>query len=440
MKQALTNTTDRIRIIDIIRGVAVLGIFAMNLPLMAFPHNLSNNYLITNPNQGWGYWIGIISDIIFLDKMRGLFTLFFGVSAVLIIKKLEKQFGELDAITIYFRRLLWLLVFGLVHAYILLWSGEVLFHYAVLGMFLFPFIKASRKVLVAAILTCLAVLILQPIIDYRDMVDLQKEYSSVQNKQQSNEILAIDDKEILEEWKESIADNQPDEEEIEDEVEAKTSYYFDVFDYNKEEVIEEETVEFYLYHFWDYIPYMLLGIILFRIGFFDKNIKQTAQLIIAVCGISIGLMVHTWLYLHYYENYSNPVDSLYYLIFVDLGRLPFVLGYISLIIFLFRLRSLDRMGNWLAATGKMALTNYLTQSIIAAYILYGFGFAQFNQLNRVKIAAIILSVWIFQVIFSSAWIKYFDYGPFEWVWRSLTYWKIQPLLTVKASPQLILKP
>ena len=88
----------------------------------------------------------------------------------------------------------------------------------------------------------------------------------------------------------------------------------------------------------------------------------------------------------------------------------------------------------------MALTNYLMQSIIAAAILYGFGFSQFNKLNRVEIAAIILSVWVFQVIFSSAWMKYIDYGPFEWVWRSLTYWKIQPLFTIMSPPQVVPKP
>jgi uncharacterized protein len=432
MKQVLINTANRIRIIDIIRGIAVLGIFTMNFSVMSFPAGLSENYSITDPNKGWGYWIGVISDILFLDKMRGLFTLLFGVSAVLIIERLGKKFGGLDAVTIYFRRLVWLLAFGLIHAYILLWSGDVLFHYAILGMLLIPFIKASRKVLVAAILTCLVVLIIQPITDYRDTVELQKQYATIKNKQQSNVNLTIDDQEVLEEWGESIADSQPDDEEIEDEVENKTGDYFDVFDYNKKDVVESETTEFYTNGFWDMILYMFLGIMLFRMNFFDVNIKQAVHFIIALCGTGIGLVVNAWLYLHYYENFSYPVGSLYYLIFVDLGRLPLVLGYTSLIIFLFRLKLLDRMGNWLAETGKMALTNYLMQSIIGAFILYGFGFAQFNQLNRVEIAIIILSVWISQIIFSSLWMRYFNYGPFEWAWRSLTYWKIQPLRVLKS--------
>ena len=177
--------------------------------------------------------------------------------------------------------------------------------------------------------------------------------------------------------------------------------------------------------------YMLLGIMLFRMRFFDEKAKQAVHLSIALCGIGVGLVVHTWLYLRYYENFLDPVDSLYYLIFVDLGRLPLVLGYTSLIILLFRLKPLNRLGDWLAATGKMALTNYLMQSIIGAFIFYGFGFAQFNQFNRVEIAITILLVWIFQIIFSSVWMKYFNYGPFEWIWRSLTYWKVQPFWKVQ---------
>ena len=430
MKQPLTNPVNRIHIIDIIRGVAVLGIFTMNLPLMALPGDLYENFSVTDPSHGWGYWIGVISEILFLGKMRGLFTLLFGVSSVLIIEKLNKKIGGFDAAEIYFRRMLWLLFFGLIHAYFLLWWGEVLFQYALLGMLLFPFRKAPYKVLVAGILTCLVVLTIQPIIDYRDVVELQEEYISVEDKQQAGEKLTIDDEEILEEWDESTPDLLSDED-IEEEVEAKTSGYFDVFDYNIEDVIDNQTTETYIWWFWDMFLYMLLGIMLFRMDFFDERVKQSLHLSIAFCGIGVGLIIHTWLYLHYYEDFSNPVDSLYYLIFVDLGRLPLVLGYTSLIILLFRLKSFNRMGSWLAATGKMALTNYLMQSIIGAFIFYGFGFAQFNQFNRVEITVTILSVWVFQIICSVFWMQHFNYGPFEWAWRSLTYWKVQPFRKVQ---------
>jgi uncharacterized protein len=123
----------------------------------------------------------------------------------------------------------------------------------------------------------------------------------------------------------------------------------------------------------------------------------------------------------------DPVNSLYHRIFFDLGRLPFVLGYLSLIILVFRMAIFSRIGDWMQAAGRMALTNYLMQSILAAFLLYGFGLGQFNQLRRLDLVAVIIAVWILQVAYSVFWMKRFHYGPFEWLWRSLTYWQAQPL-------------
>lgn len=441
MKQTLANTANRIHVLDIIRGIAVLGICTMNIPEMALPLDLMEAYSIAGPDSGWSYWIGVISEILFSDKMRGLFTLLFGVSSILIMERLENnKLSRWNAADIYFRRLIWLVVLGMVDAYFFLWSGDVLFQYAILGMFLFPFRKAPRQVLVAAILTCLVILTIQPINYYRDMVELQEEYTSVMDKQQSGEELTWDDEEILEEWEESIADLQPDEEDIADEIEAKTGSYLDVFEYNAEEAVEAQSIWFYTEDFLEMILYMFLGMLLYKIGFFARNVKQAVHLIVAVLGIGVGLVVYSWTTLGLVENFSHPVDAEYYWIFTELGRLPFVLGYTSLIILLFRANFFQRMGAWLAATGKMALTNYLMHSIIGAFLFYGFGLAQFNQFNRVEITITILAIWIFQVIFSSVWMQYCHYGPFEWVWRSLTYWKVQPFWKVQPTEGALMEP
>ena len=75
----------------------------------------------------------------------------------------------------------------------------------------------------------------------------------------------------------------------------------------------------------------------------------------------------------------------------------------------------------------MALTNYLTHSIVCTTLFYGYGFGLFGQINRTGLAAIVLAIWIFQLIVSPIWLKYFRFGPAEWLWRSLTYWRIQPM-------------
>lgn len=427
MQQPLIEQTQRIRIIDIIRGVAVLGIFTMNIPDMAYPEDLSLDFHATDPERGWNYWTGVIFEILFSGKMRGLFTLLFGVSSILIIEKLNWKFDGLAAADIYFRRLLWLLIFGLVNAYIFLWWGDVLFKYALLGMLLFSFTRASYKVLAAAVLTCLAVLTIQPFTEYRETVNLQQKYIDVQNKQHPAQPLTADDQEVVDQWQESLGDMRPDYESIQDELQIKEGHYFEIFKYNASRVFEEQTTIFYKEDLWDMMLYMFLGIMLFRMRFFDERVKQTVHLAIAFSGIGIGLTIHAWLNLGYLENHLDPVNSLYYLIFTDLGRLPFVFGYLSLIIYIFRMEIFKYVGDGMVAVGRMALSNYLIQSIIGAFVLYGFGFAQFNQLSRLDIAKVIVFVWIFQIIISVIWIKLFYYGPFEWLWRSLTYWKAQPL-------------
>ncbi len=428
MQQPLIEQTQRIRMIDIIRGVAVLGILTMNIPDMAYPEDLSLDFHATDPEMGWNYWTGVVFEILFSGKMRGLFTLLFGVSSILIIEKLNWKYDGLAAADIYFRRLLWLLVFGLVNAYVFLWWGDVLFKYALLGMLLFSFTRASYGVLATAVLTCLIVLTIQPFTEYREMVNLQQKYIDLQNKQHHAQALTAYDLEVIDKWQESLDGIVPDRESIENEVQIRGSHYFEIFKFNASRVFEEQTTIFYKEDVWDMMLYMFLGIMLFRMGFFDERVKQTIHLAIAFAGIGIGLTVHAWLNLGFLENHLDPVNSLYYLIFTDLGRLPFVFGYLSLIIYIFRMEIFKYIGNGMVAVGRMALSNYLIQSIIGAFVLNGFGFSQFNQLSRLDIAKVIVFVWIFQIMISVIWIRLFNYGPCEWLWRSLTCWKAQALM------------
>jgi uncharacterized protein len=419
--------TERIQIIDIIRGVAVLGIFFINIMDMAFPEDLVLDFHATDPEMGWNYWIGVLKEILFSDKMRGLFSLLFGVSSVLIVEKLVRNFDATYASKIYFRRLAWLLFFGLVHAYILVWWGEVLFKYALLGTLLFPFRRASYWILASVVAFSLLVLTIQPAIEYQAMVELQQSFNYAQNKQNTGQTLTSDDREAINLWQESLDDMHPEFESIEDEILIKTGGYFELFKYNAGKAWEEQTTIFFTEDIWDIILYMFLGIILFRMNFFEEHKKYTLHLIITLFGIGTGLAVHTWLNLGFYENHLDPVKSSYYLIFFDLGRLPFVLGYTSLIILVFRMKLFHKVGKWIASVGKMALSNYLIHSIIGAFVFYGFGLALFNQLSHLDITMIVISVWVFQIVFSVLWMRSYQYGPFEWIWRSLTYWKVQPL-------------
>lgn len=423
-----TVPTERIRTIDIVRGIAVLGILTINVSDMAYPEDLVLAFDVIDPERGWNFWTGLSLEVLFSGKMRGLFTVLFGVSSVLIIERLSAKMDGLAVAEVYFRRLLWLLVFGLVNAYVFLWWGDVLFKYAMLGMVLFPFRRASFAVLIAAILSCLAVLTIQPFVEYREMVNLEESYLGVEKKRQLGELLTADDQEVVAQWEDRLDEAEADGDAIEAEMEVRTSGYIENFQYNVEDVIEEQTTIFYEEDFWDLILYMFLGIMLFRLGFFDERTKKTVHLVVCLVGIGVGLTMHAWLNIGLQEDRQDVTGLLFYLIFVDLGRLPFVLGYLSLITLVFRFRDFQRLGDGMAAVGRMALSNYLLQSIFSAFVFYGFGLAQFNQLSRLDLAMLIGFVCLLQIAFSVIWMRWCYFGPFEWLWRSLTYWKVQPLL------------
>ena len=419
-----SNTSTRIQILDIIRGIAVLGILGVNIFCYAMPEILEDALPVTDADRGLGYWLGMTSEILFSGKMRSLFAMLFGVSSVIILDRLTKRYDGLEATQVFFRRMLWLLIFGQIHGFLFLFAGDILFQYAVMGMIAFPLYYASPRIRILVMLICLTVLTYKPYHDYVYTVALEGEYVEIMERGVPVEELSEYDRAVVEEWDEYTAYITPTPEDYEDEVEAKQGGYFAAFEYNKEDVVLMATHDLYNWYAWEILLYMLLGITLFRAGFFKEDFSSTNLLVVALLGLGIGGSVHVWLHVGFYNTFFDHVPSLFYLIFFDLGRLPMVLGYVALICLVFRLKLLALPGRWLAATGKMTLTNYLMQSIIAACIFIGLG--QFNQLDRVQLAFIAVGIWIFQIVLSNLWMKYFTYGPFEWVWRSLTYCRPQP--------------
>jgi uncharacterized protein len=109
------------------------------------------------------------------------------------------------------------------------------------------------------------------------------------------------------------------------------------------------------------------------------------------------------------------------------GSVVVALGHMGLLMLVVQQGALRWLTTRLAAVGRMALSNYLTHSIVCTTLFYGYGFGQFGQINRTGLAGIVLLIWIAQLVVSPVWLKYFRFGPAEWLWRSLTYWRPQPM-------------
>ena len=144
-------------------------------------------------------------------------------------------------------------------------------------------------------------------------------------------------------------------------------------------------------------------------------------------GYTAGLLINGYTAHRTMESRFEPINMWWNFATYDAGRLTMALAHIGLIILIFQAGWLRWLTSRLAAVGQMALTNYLMQSLICTTLFYGYGFGLYGKLERYQLYFVVLGVWFLQLLLSPIWLRYFRFGPMEWLWRSLTYSKWQPM-------------
>ena len=415
----------RILFLDSVRGIALLGILLMNIAaqgdIFIFYDKLDLGQAITGPNL----WVWIIEMGFFEGTMRGLFSILFGAGSYLLIKRLEKQHSGLEAADIYYRRLLWLLAFGLINAFLFLWPGDILYPYALLGLVLFPFRNLSPKVLL-----WIAVLLIafgtyrenrmlfnakEKIVKGRVAEGLEKSKKKLTEEQKGDLGKYKDFKE-----KHTSAGYMKEAKKETAKVQGKN--YAEIFKEYRDVNMEIQSIYFYN-SWWDILLFFFIGMALFKSGFLEGRMNNGLYLAVTIVGIAAGLWFNYWLMSKQYANKFDGVvltEEVPFAIY-QTRRVLQTLGYLGLFILLYKVNIFRRMMDIFAPVGQMAFTNYLMQSIITSIVFFGFNL--FGRLERYELYYVVGAIWIFQIIFSHIWLRYFYFGPFEWVWRALTYLK-----------------
>jgi uncharacterized protein len=182
---------------------------------------------------------------------------------------------------------------------------------------------------------------------------------------------------------------------------------------------------------------MLLGMALLKLGVLTGASPNRVYLALMVVGYTIGLSVNVSEIRQLEGADFAPEALMNVLLTYDLGRVPMTLGHLGLIGLICRAPRLAGASRVFAAVGQMALTNYLTQSLICLLLFTGAGLALYGQFARHELYYIVVAIWVVQLIWSPLWLRHFRYGPAEWLWRSATYWRWQPLRRAAApAPQL----
>lgn len=417
-----TQKKARINSLDVIRGIAVLGILLMNINGMGLPYAYSDPS-IAGGADGLNLQVWIMNEMFFEGTMRGLFTLLFGAGVVLLTSRLEKSGAGIATADIYYRRTLWLLVFGIFNVYILLWHGDILYPYAIFGLMLFPFRNADVKKLILGAFLLIVIGVLWDISDYRNDLKTKKEGIELQKIKDQGLALTDEQEDSLEKWEKLSAKKTP--EEVSKKIDLMHQGYWAVL---MEKVKGNQFMQTWLpYRLWpwDILSFMILGIAFFKLRIFHGERKNQFYLLLMGIGYFVGLSIN------YYET-QMQLDSNFDPIIISkasqtyqIGRLFTTLGHVGLFMLFIKSGILGFLQRSFAAVGQLALTNYLMQSVITSIIFYGDGLALFGTLQRYQLYYIVAGIWIFQLIYSPIWLKYFQYGPAEWLWRSLTYQKVQ---------------
>lgn len=411
----------RINSLDVIRGIALLGILLMNINSMGLPYSYEDPSVLGH-TEGLNYAVWFANELFFEGTMRGLFTILFGAGVILLTTRLIDKGAGISTADVYYRRIVWLLLFGLVNSWVFLWNGDILYAYGLFGFFLFPF----RNLPVKNLLSIAAVLIFigtaWDISDYHKNKALKTEAEQALVLKESGATLDKKAEGAIAQWEE--LSTKKTAEEVQEHINGMQGNYFEVQQEKAPQIQWMQTWFQYRYGAWDILSFMFLGMAFYkrRILHGERSIKF--YLIMALIGYAIGLSVN------YYEANlitSNNFDTLHtyqakqtY----NVGRLFITLGHIGFFMLFIKSGVLGFLQRALAAVGRMALSNYLMHSIITSIVFLGFGL--YGQLERYELYYVVFSIWIFQLIVSPIWLKYFLFGPFEWLWRSLTYGKKQP--------------
>jgi uncharacterized protein len=424
---------NRVMILDSLRGMALLGILLMNIPYFGNPHQLNYNLEILQEYSGPNYWSWWVVNGLFEGTMRGIFSMLFGAGALLLIDRLEKKpVDGINPADVYYRRLIWLLLFGMVNAYVFNWAGDILYSYAICGLFLFPFRKMRARHLLIFGFFFLIFSTLQYTSKIRKAGKIREKGEVALKLQAEKKNLTQAQKNDLEALKEYKAEHSREhfKMKMKETTEGMRMGYFEVQDQMAEVNSYIQTKDFYNEYFFDVMAFFFIGMALFKLGFLtgQRSLQEYAAVLVFAYGLGIPLsywMNHLAL-VHKFDMsliWAECKINLY-----QFRRLLLALGHVSAMLLVYKLNVARFLLKWLANVGQMAFTNYLMQTLICTMIFYGYGFGYFGSLQRYQLYEVVGAVWVFQIVFSGIWLQFFRFGPFEWAWRSLTYWKKQPFL------------
>jgi len=391
--------SERIRQLDVLRGLAVLGILGTNIQHFAMFAGTTRNPTLWGSLDGADFWVYALTFNLVFQKFLPIFSMLFGAGMVLVAERCEA--AGVNPAALHYRRMATLLLIGLLHAY-LIWYGDILFVYAVCGMAVFPLRKLSPRLLLTLGIVLLAVGPLIEIVFF--MIPAMLGAGGGGAGTSIETVVAQDLEAFRGPWIEQLR--------------MRAHYAFEV-----------QTQGLAILLFWRASGIMLIGMALYKLRVLTGGRSSRVYAVLLVIALTVALpLTAAGFYVNVLTEWQNGwLRKLAEWIVYFFGILM-SLGWASIIMLICNSRAWSLVTRPLAAVGRMALTNYLLQSLICTFVFYGHGLGLYGNVERTGQAAVVAGVWLCLLIVSPLWLRFFRFGPAEWVWRTLAYGERQPFL------------
>jgi uncharacterized protein len=400
----------RLETLDVLRGFALLGILAMNIRAMAAPMSAYMYPYALFDYEGGSRFAYLLTAVLFDLKMMGLFSMLFGVGVLLYADK-RTEAGQPPR-ALWFRRMIVLLAIGLLHAYFL-WAGDILVPYALCGMLLLWWMRnrTARTLLIAAVVM-LAIGAALAVVHWLS-------WGSMSEPERAAEL------ELMMATREQARGH----------LDLMLGSYAGFVTGSAPGTFMFETMFFVLFFFWRCGGMMLLGMSLYKSGFLAGRLPSSTYARVALIATPVGLALALIGALHLEQvAYAMPTRAV-----VDLwnyiGAVFASVGYAAALIWIVKRGALAAIRRRLAAVGQMAFSNYLLHSTIASVLFLGWGFGLAGRFDYAEQLLVVGAVWVVQLLVSPIWLQRFQFGPAEWLWRTLTYGRVQPMRQDAPMPE-----
>jgi uncharacterized protein len=405
---APVQVSDRHETIDLLRGFALLGILILNIQSFAMPFAAYLNTTALGDRGQLDFAVWTFGHLLFDQKFMTIFSLLFGAGILLMTSRAAERSGRSAAL--HYRRMFWLLVFGLMHAY-LIWYGDILVPYAVSGLVIYLFRRRSPRTLVICGVLSLLVASIFMLLGGMFMPQAPPEAKQ----------------EILNFWSPSAAV-------IQEEITAFQGGWLAQFPKRMEYALGMHTFEMWIWAIWRAGGLMLIGMALLKWGVITGERSANFYARMSAAGFVLGLPL---IALGVQQMQARQWEALYSFFhggqYNYWGSLMVSTGWIGLVLLLWKRGALGAMKARLVAVGRTAFSCYILTSLICTFIFYGHGLGLFGRVGRPGQWLVTVLVWIVMLIAAPWWLERFRFGPLEWVWRSLTYGERQPMRRAQAS-------